>query len=128
MLYYLFVLFHIAVCVAVIFFILIQSNKGTGLSGAFGAMGAGDSVFGSSGGMNILIKITIALSLIFTVTTMALTMIPPPTQSGGIIDQEFSDRPQSTSDFVNQTQAAGGSTPPPADAGQTSEGANQDAQ
>ncbi|MBN2328487.1 MAG: preprotein translocase subunit SecG [Candidatus Omnitrophica bacterium] len=128
MLYYLLVLFHVVVCVALIFFILIQSNKGMGLSGAFGAMGAGDSVFGSSGGMNILIKITIALCLVFTVTTMALTMIPPPTQSGGIIDQEFSNRPQSTSDFVNQTQAAGGSTPPPADAAPADEGANQASQ
>ncbi len=107
MFYYLFALIYIAICVALIFFILIQSNKGMGLSGAFGAMGAGDSVFGSSGGMNVMIKITIGLSVVFALSTLALTVFPPPSRSGGIIEQQYSNRPQSTADLVNQSQTSG---------------------
>jgi len=125
MLFYLLALVYIVICVALIFFVLIQSNKGMGLSGAFGAMGAGDSVFGSSGGMNVLIKITIGLSLVFAVTTVALTVITPPTRTGGIIDKEYADRPQSTSDLIDQSQAAGTANPP---AAPDSANANQAAQ
>lgn len=115
MFYYLLVLIHIVICVALIFFVLIQSNKGMGLSGAFGAMGAGDSVFGSSGGMNILIKITIGLCLAFTLSTVTLTVVQPPARSGGgIIAEEAAGRPQSTSDLIDQTKAAGDKTTIPA--------------
>lgn len=119
MFYYLLVFIHLLICVALCFFVLIQSNKGMGLSGAFGAMGAGDSVFGSSGGLNILMKITIALSLLFTVSTVALTVVTPPSREGGIIAGEYANRPQSTNDLINQTQAAGNTKEVPADAAQS---------
>lgn len=118
MFYYLLVFIHLFICIGLVFFVLIQSNKGMGLSGAFGAMGAGDSVFGSSGGVNILMKITIALSLLFTVSTLALTVVTPPSREGGIIAEEYANRPQSTSDLIDQTQAAGDKKELPADASQ----------
>lgn len=78
MLYYLLSVIHLFLCIVLIFFILIQNSKGMGLSGAFGAAGGSDSVFGSSGGINILMKITIGLAIIFTLSSIALNMIGPP--------------------------------------------------
>lgn len=78
MFYYFLALIHIFVCVVLVFFILIQSNKGMGLSGAFGSMGAGDSVFGASGSFNILVKITIGLAIIFTLSNIIMNIVQPP--------------------------------------------------
>ncbi|HOL95487.1 MAG TPA: preprotein translocase subunit SecG [bacterium] len=108
-LYYLLILFYIVVCVGLIFFILIQSNKGMGLSGAFGAMGASDSVFGSSGGINVVMKITIGLVVVYTITTLTLSVVPPPARTGGIIEQETLERPQPVSEMIDQGKAGGAS-------------------
>ena len=113
-LYYLMVLFYVVVCVGLIFFILIQSNKGMGLSGAFGAMGASDSVFGSSGGINIVMKITIGLVVVYTLTTLTLSVVPPPARTGGIIEQETLERPLPVSEMIDQSQAGGASVDLPA--------------
>lgn len=102
MLYYFLVFIHLIVCVGLIFFILIQSNKGMGLSGAFGAMGGSDSVFSTSGGMNILVKITIVLSLVFTVSTLALSLKKPPMETGGIMQRSVGDQPQSVKELIQQ--------------------------
>ncbi len=103
--YYFIALIHVFVCVALIFFVLIQSNKGMGLSGAFGSMGAGENIFSSSGGMNLMIKITIGLCIIFTLTTLSLGIFPPSVSTGGIMDNAASNQPQSVSDLINQSQA-----------------------
>ncbi len=76
---------HVIVCFAIIFFVLIQNTKGMGLSGAFGAAGGSDSIFATSGGLNILIKITIVLALIFACTSLGLSFVPPSNPSGGIM-------------------------------------------
>jgi preprotein translocase subunit SecG len=105
MLYYLLALIHVAVSVALIFFVLVQSNKGMGLSGAFGSMGAGENIFSSSGGMNLMIKITIGLCIFFVLTTLSLGIFPPSVQTGGIMDNAASNQPQAISDLINQSQA-----------------------
>jgi len=79
---------HIAVSFLLIFIVLIQNNKGMGLSGAFGSAGASESVFGSSGGLNVLVKITIVLSVIFAITSLSLSFVPPSTPNGGIMAEE----------------------------------------
>ncbi len=104
MLYFLFCLFHVAVCAALIFFILIQSNKGMGLGGAFGSVG-GDSVFGSASGMNILMKITIGLGIIFATSSIALTMIKPPNPQGIMAGDTGST---SVQELINTSKAGAG--------------------
>jgi len=105
MLYYILALIHVAVAVALIFFVLVQSNKGMGLSGAFGSMGAGENIFSSSGGMNVMIKITIGLCIVFVLTTFSLGVFPPGVETGGIMDKAASNQPQAISDLINQSQA-----------------------
>lgn len=109
MLHFILAFIHIIICVVLVFFILIQSNKGMGLAGAFGSAGASDSVFGSgSGGFNVLVKITIGLSLIFTVTCCTLSFIPhgSRTQSVGVVDQAL--QTGSVQDLVNESKAGAG--------------------
>ncbi len=107
MFYFLFVLLHVFVCVALVFFILIQSNKGMGLSGAFGAMGAGESVFSASGGMNVLVKITIVLAVVFSLMCLGLSIVKPPMRTGGIVDSEYSNAPNSIDSLIEKSQAGG---------------------
>ena len=93
MFYVLVCLLYIVICVALIFFILIQSNKGMGLSGAFGAVGGSDSVFGSSGSLNVIIKITISLGVIFGLFSLALSIYPPPQANISIVGETSSGSP-----------------------------------
>lgn len=114
MLYYLLSLFHVFLCVILVLIILLQSNKGLGLSGAFGAFGGSESVFGSSGSMNILVKITIGIAAVFVISSFTLTMITPPSDSGSIMQQEQS---LSVQEMVNQSQSTQGNTQLPSSGG-----------
>jgi len=107
MLYYLLCLLHFAISIALIFFILLQANKGLGLSGAFGSFGGSDSVFSSSGSMNILVKITIGLAITFALTSILLTIVLPPSGARSIMSVSAEQQSgQSVQDLVKQSQAA----------------------
>jgi preprotein translocase subunit SecG len=106
-------LVHIVVCIALVFFILIQSNKGMGLSGAFGAAGASDSVFGAAGGLNVLIKITLGLCVVFVFTCSALSFVKPAMNtSGSVVDTAV--QTGSIQDLVNTSRAVEGDAQLPA--------------
>lgn len=61
---------HVAVSLLLVLFILLHSGRGTGLSDMFG--GGGGSM-GASGAMERnLDRITIAVSLVFAITTVLL--------------------------------------------------------
>lgn len=114
MLHFLLGLVHVIVCFALIFFILIQSNKGMGLSGAFGAAGASDSVFGATGGLNVLIKITIGLSLVFVITCCTLSFVKPTVikTDGSIVGTTAESG--SIQDLINTSRTADENTKLPA--------------
>ncbi|MEW6238517.1 MAG: preprotein translocase subunit SecG [Candidatus Omnitrophota bacterium] len=106
MLYYLLCLIHFSICIALVFFILLQANKGLGLSGAFGSFGGSDSVFSTSGSMNILVKITIGLAVTFALTSILLTIVLPPSGAHSIMaTQDEQQTGQSVQDLVKQSQA-----------------------
>ncbi len=64
---------HTIVSLALIFFILLHSGRGGGLSEAFGGM---VSSFAGSGIVEKnLNRITIALSIVFAITTLALIIL-----------------------------------------------------
>ncbi len=69
-----FVVLHSLVALGLIFAILLHSGKGTGLSSAFG--GGVPSALGGSGVVEKnLDRITIALSLVFLMTSIVLIFI-----------------------------------------------------
>ncbi len=62
---------HVLVCVALIMIVLLQAGKGAEMGAAFG--GASQTIFGSSGAMGFLTKLTTAVAVIFMITSLLLT-------------------------------------------------------
>ena len=65
---------HLLVALAIIGLILLQRGKGADAGASFGG-GASQTVFGSSGGCNVLTSTTGWLSAIFFATSIGLAMI-----------------------------------------------------
>jgi preprotein translocase subunit SecG len=62
---------HVVIAVLLIIFVLLQDAKG-GAMGVFGG-GGSQSMFGSSGGADFLVKVTRIIAIIFGLTCLALT-------------------------------------------------------
>ena len=62
---------HIAVCIALMAAILLQSGKGGGLAGTFGA-GSSQTLFGGRGAASFLSRATTTLAVIFFITSLTL--------------------------------------------------------
>ncbi|MCH2533069.1 MAG: preprotein translocase subunit SecG [Bdellovibrionales bacterium] len=69
---------HIIMSVLIVVLVLLQDSKG-GAMGVFGG-GSSNTVFGASGGTNVLVKITTYLAIVFAVTSIVLAN---KTSSGG---------------------------------------------
>lgn len=64
---------HVAVALALIFIILLQTTKGSGMGAAFG--GASQTLFGSTGRATFLTKVTIVAAVVFCITSLGLSFI-----------------------------------------------------
>jgi len=62
---------HIAVCIGLMASILLQSGKGGGLAGTFGA-GSSQTLFGGRGAASFLSRATTALAVTFFLTSLTL--------------------------------------------------------
>ena len=62
---------HIAVCISLMAAILLQSGKGGGLAGTFGA-GSSQTLFGGRGAASFLSRATTTLAVIFFITSLTL--------------------------------------------------------
>ena len=69
--YTLVVILHIAVSVALILIILLQTGKGADIGAVFGG-GSSQTLFGSSGPTSFLSKMTAAAAIIFMLTSLFL--------------------------------------------------------
>jgi preprotein translocase subunit SecG len=65
------VLVHVAVCIALMVSILLQSGKGGGLAGTFGA-GSSQTLFGGRGAATFLSRATTILAVTFFLTSLTL--------------------------------------------------------
>ena len=61
---------HVLVCIALILIVLLQAGKGAEMGAAFG--GASQTIFGSSGAVGFLTKLTTIAAVIFMVTSLLL--------------------------------------------------------
>ena len=86
---------HVAVCVALMVAILLQSGKGGGLAGAFGA-GSSQTLFGGRGAATFLSRATTALAVIFFLTSLTLGLQASRTATGreSLIQEEARKRGQ----------------------------------
>jgi len=64
------IILHVLVCFALIMIVLLQAGKGAELGAAFG--GASQTIFGSSGAMGFLTKLTTIVAVLFMVTSLVL--------------------------------------------------------
>ena len=64
--------FHILVCLLLIFIILIQSSKGAEMGAAFG--GSSQTLFGSRGAATFLNKFTTVAAVLFMLTSLTLAI------------------------------------------------------
>jgi len=65
---------HIAACVCLVVAILLQSGKGGGLAGAFGA-GSSQTLFGGRGAATFLSRAATTLAVIFFLTSLTLGLV-----------------------------------------------------
>lgn len=74
------VIVHIVVAVAIVGLVLLQQGKGADAGASFGS-GASQTVFGSSGSGNFLVRATAVCATIFFVTSLSLSLVAK-TQTG----------------------------------------------
>jgi preprotein translocase subunit SecG len=67
------IFFHLASCLTLIVFILLHAGRGGGLSDMFGGV-AGSSMAGSTVVEKNLDRLTVVIALVFTITTITLSM------------------------------------------------------
>ena len=101
---------HIAVCLCLMASILLQSGKGGGLAGTFGA-GSSQTLFGGRGAATFLSRATTTLAVIFFLTSLTLGLQASRTATGGrsLIQEEARKRGQ-------QREMPGAGAPQPAGA------------
>ncbi|MBT7764775.1 MAG: preprotein translocase subunit SecG, partial [Gammaproteobacteria bacterium] len=68
------VIVHIVVAVAIVGLVLLQQGKGADAGASFGS-GASQTVFGSSGSGNFLVRATTVCATIFFVTSLSLSLV-----------------------------------------------------
>ena len=77
MLFTIWIVFHVIVCVALVLVVLMQSSKGEGLAGTAlgGGGGLSGAVFGGRGAASFLSKATTVLAILFMVNSGALALM-----------------------------------------------------
>jgi preprotein translocase subunit SecG len=98
--YTLLVVIHVLAALAIMGLVLLQAGKGADIGSAFGGAGT-QAVFGSMGTPTILGKITVAVGVVFVLTSFTLALMggeragsvvrepapaaaPPPSGGGGV--------------------------------------------
>jgi preprotein translocase subunit SecG len=102
-----FVVVHVLICIALVLIVLLQAGRGGGLSGAFGAGGTAQTLFGGRGAATFLSKTTQWLALGFMAMSILLAVLSSRGQGGGegLLQQRARQRsgqaqlPPSTSTF-----------------------------
>ena len=87
----LFSVIHVIVALIIILVVLLQPGKAGGMGLGFG--GTSQTIFGASGGVSFLAKVTIGSAITFMVTSIALSYLSHPHSPvvDSILDQEAAD-------------------------------------
>jgi len=73
---------HVIACIAIIFFVLLQSGRGAELGAAFGSVGQANSVRGSMTGIG---KITTGVAVVFMLTSLSLAYLSSETSRDSVV-------------------------------------------
>jgi preprotein translocase subunit SecG len=78
---------HVAVCIALILIVLLQTGKGSELAGAFGG-GTSNTAFGVTGAISFIGKMTTVAAFCFLFTSVSLSLLPLNTGGTSLIKEE----------------------------------------
>ena len=67
--------FHLLICLALIFLILLHAGRGGGMGDMFGGGMSSGNIGGSTVVERNLDRLTVALSILFAISTVALTIL-----------------------------------------------------
>ncbi len=82
------ILFNVAylvISVVLVFLILIQSSKGAGLAGAFGAGGGSESFLGAASSATVVVKAALGFAVAFLLLTLVHGFLPHYQPTGSAI-------------------------------------------
>ncbi len=68
------IIFHVLIALAIVILILLQQGKGADMGASFGG-GGSQTLFGPTGGGNLLTQLTTILATLFFVTSFSLAII-----------------------------------------------------
>jgi preprotein translocase subunit SecG len=71
--YILVLIIHLIACVSLILIVLLQTGKGSAITGLFGGGGA-DQLMSAPSGMAFIKKITVVMAVVFVFTSLILTV------------------------------------------------------
>ena len=96
---FIFLIIHIAICMGLVFIVLLQQGKGAGMGISLGG-GSSQTLFGSSGATTFLQKITTAIAIVFMITSMALSMFYSKTGKASIMESLKTSPPVAESSSI----------------------------
>ena len=94
---------HVIVCFALILIVLLQAGKGAEMGAAFG--GASQTIFGSSGAVGFLTKLTTIAAVVFMVTSLLLAFTSSRRASSIMKGSPVQTAPAETQQVPAQPQA-----------------------
>jgi preprotein translocase subunit SecG len=127
------VVIHVAVCIALILTVLLQTGKGADMGAAFGG-GSSNTLFGATGASTFLSKMTTVVAVVFMLTSLILAYMTANRTNDSILEdqpvvqetQQGETAPaQPTTEAAPQAQPATEQTAPPATESTTPAGDTQ---
>jgi preprotein translocase subunit SecG len=103
LLYYIFAVLHVLVCLILILVVLLQSGKGADLAGAFGGGGT-QTAFGSRGPASFLSRATTVAAVVFMITSILLAGMSTRDAARSIMENAAKGTTQSTPKQPTTTQ------------------------
>lgn len=92
---------HVMVGLFLILVILLQAGKGAAMGASLGSAGS-QAMFGSSGSVNFLTKLTTGAAIIFMATSLTLSVISSKKDQDSVINDMESTTEQTPSPFDNK--------------------------
>ena len=106
------VIVHVAVCIALIMIVLLQTGKGADMGAAFGG-GASQTLFGSTGASTFLSKATTVAAIVFMLTSLVLAYMSSHRTADSIMPQSPAPVEQTAPAAPSETAPQESSTPAP---------------
>ena len=84
-----FTVLHWAVCILLVFVVLLQRGKGAEIGAVFSGGGGSNTLFGSRGAGNFLTKLTTGAAVVFMCTSFYLAYVALSAEKSGVYDAEL---------------------------------------